>query len=145
MSNGFLIFLMAFLFLFLGYLGVPVAFAIGVDVLCELANEGWLKWQQAVYDVIVEAYQRQKAAYDEQQRVAAITQTNPVKGDNPLSNVRTVRDELKKWVLMLMIGKTDIGLDGFLKSSKPVLDLSDAIWNERIKPAHRAGKEIALA
>ncbi len=106
-----------------------VAFAIGVDVLCELTNEGWLKWQQSVYDVVIEAYQRQKAAFDEQQRVAAITQTSPVKGDNPLSNVRTVRDELKKWVLMLMIGKTDIGLDGFRKGDKPVLDLSDACEN----------------
>ena len=33
MSSGFLIFLMAFLFLFLGYLGVPVAFAIIASVL----------------------------------------------------------------------------------------------------------------
>ena len=33
MSHGFLIFLMAFLFLFLGYLGVPVAFAIIASVL----------------------------------------------------------------------------------------------------------------
>jgi TRAP-type mannitol/chloroaromatic compound transport system permease large subunit len=33
MTNGVLIFLMAFLFLFLGYLGVPVAFAIIASVL----------------------------------------------------------------------------------------------------------------
>ena len=33
MSNGMLIFLMAFLFLLLGYLGVPVAFAIIASVL----------------------------------------------------------------------------------------------------------------
>ena len=38
MTNGLLIFLMAFLFLFLGYLGVPVAFALisSVLVVCAL-------------------------------------------------------------------------------------------------------------
>ena len=33
MTNGMLIFVMAFLFLFLGYLGVPVAFALIAGVL----------------------------------------------------------------------------------------------------------------
>ncbi|MBW8854900.1 MAG: TRAP transporter large permease subunit, partial [Bradyrhizobium sp.] len=37
MTNGLLIFLMAFLFLFLGYLGVPVAFALIAGVIVTAA------------------------------------------------------------------------------------------------------------
>ncbi|WP_328324257.1 hypothetical protein OHA70_32860 [Kribbella sp. NBC_00382] len=106
-----------------------VAFAVSADVLCMITRQGWRKWQQQVYDAVIEAYQRQKAAYDEQQRVAAIAEANPVQGQNPLENVRLMRDELKKWVLMLMTGRTDIARDGFTGAPVPTLDLGDACAN----------------
>jgi hypothetical protein len=106
-----------------------VAFAIGVDVECELTAEGLAKWQQQVFDAVVQTYLQQKAAYDEQQRVAAMQEASPVQGQNPLQNVRTMRDELKKWVLMLMTGRTAIGMNGFLPGDEPVLDLERACSN----------------
>jgi hypothetical protein len=106
-----------------------VAFAIGVDVHCTITFEGLLKWRQEVFDSVTQAYLQQKAAYDEQQRIAAVQRENPVQGQNPLENVRTVRDELKKWVLMLMTGRTAIARDGFTPDEIPTLDLADACQN----------------
>jgi hypothetical protein len=106
-----------------------VAFALGADVRCELTDEGLAKWQQQVYDAIMQAYGQQKAAYEEQQRIAAIQSASPVLGQNPLENMRTIRDELKKWVLMLITGDTSIGRDGFVSAAEPTLDLLDACKN----------------
>jgi hypothetical protein len=106
-----------------------VAFAVSADVLCMITRQGWRKWQQQVFDAVIEAYLRQKAVYDEQQRVAAIANATPVQGQNPMQNLRIMRDELKKWVLMLMIGRTDIAKDGFTNAATPTLDLADACAN----------------
>ena len=54
-------------------------FTLGVDVSCRLTNEGFAKWQQLVFDGIVEAYLKLKADYDEQ-KAAQQLQAGPPLG-----------------------------------------------------------------
>ncbi|HEX5760830.1 MAG TPA: hypothetical protein VF121_16695 [Thermoanaerobaculia bacterium] len=105
------------------------SFTLGVDVYCRITAEGFAKWQQQVYDAIVEAYLVQKAQYDEQVAALAIQKGIPILGRNPLENRRLEREELKKLVLMMLTGSNDIALDSFYAGSEPLMRLDRACPN----------------
>jgi hypothetical protein len=99
------------------------SFTLGIDVFCRLAADGFAKWQQAVYDSIMEAYLQQKADYDSRQKAAAIQQGIPILGRNPLENRRLERDELKKLALMTLTGSVTIERNSMQPTSEPLMDL----------------------
>jgi hypothetical protein len=105
------------------------SFAIAIDVSCRLTTEGFGKWQQQVYDAIIEAYLQQKADYDEKLAALGIQQGVKILGRNPLENRRIEREELKKLVLMMLTRNNDIALNSMLPSAEPLIDLAKACDN----------------
>ncbi len=76
------------------------AYAITVEVKCELSPTKLQEWQQATYDAIIIAYQQQKAEFDEQVAFAQVGEGIAIEGHNPASNRETERTELRKWAIM---------------------------------------------
>lgn len=105
------------------------SFTLGIDVYCRLTSEALTKWQQQVYDAIVEAYVRQLSQYEEKLAAAEIQKGVQVLGRNPLENRRLEREELKKLVLMMLTDSTSIALDSYLGSVEPTIDLDAACEN----------------
>lgn len=105
------------------------SFALAVDVHCSLTSEGFAKWQQAVYDAIMNAYLVQKADYEEKIAALGIQQGVKILGRNPLENRRIEREELKKLVLMMLTHNNDISCNSMLQNSEPNIDLSKACAN----------------
>jgi hypothetical protein len=106
------------------------SFTLGVDVRCSLTDEGFTRWQQQVYDTIIQAYQQQLAEFQDRQAQAQLQQGSKVFGNNPLVNVRIVRDELKRWLIMMLTGNADLDLDSFQAGTPdPRLNLAKAYDN----------------
>lgn len=101
------------------------SFTLAVDVLCQLTDEGFAKWQQQAYDSIIEAYLRQKSDYEEKLAAIAIQSDPGHLGRNPAENQRITQEELKKLVLMVLTGSDSIALDSFLASDEPLMDLAE--------------------
>lgn len=100
------------------------SFTVGVDVDCSLTSEGLAKWQHQVYDAIIQAYQQQLAEYNQRQAQAQLQQGNKAFGHNPLINQRIVRDEMKRWAIIMLTGKPDLDLGSFTTDKEPTLDLT---------------------
>jgi hypothetical protein len=74
-----------------------VGFSAAVEIRCERSSEKLAEWQHATYDLVLQAYKAQKAAYDEQVTSAAIqAMQGSVTGFNPLRNREIEKEELKK-------------------------------------------------
>jgi hypothetical protein len=106
-----------------------VSFAIGIDIHCKLTDEGLRKWQQQVFDGVIEAYEQQLAAYNEQQRLAELRQEGRTLGQNPLENRRVEANELKKWVLMILTHDASLARDSFMPGAEPVLNFKTTCKN----------------
>ncbi|WP_131763741.1 hypothetical protein, partial [Actinomadura fibrosa] len=112
-----------------------LCWSVGVDVECVLTPEAEARWQQSVYDAVIAAYQQQLAEYNERAAQRELQRsTNQQFGRNPLVNRRVERDELKKWVVMMLTKKADLNLDSFKapvpgSPPEPVLDLDKANAN----------------
>lgn len=109
-----------------------LAFALGVDVFCYLTEEGFGKWQQKMYDAIIEAYERMRGDYEEQLAASQIAQGVKIIGRNPLQNRRMEQDELKKWIIMILRGTPYMDFNAFLSSSEPAIDISKACKNGKL-------------
>jgi hypothetical protein len=111
------------------------SFAAVVDVLCDLTDEGLAVWQHKVFDLIMQAFLKQKADYDD--KVAALQVQKgavTVVGRNPLENRKLERDELKKLIVMLLRNQATMDFNSFLTTSgAPIMDLAQVCEN---------GKEI---
>jgi hypothetical protein len=105
------------------------AFCLGIDVVCRLRSDGFAKWQQQVYDAIMEAYLKQKADYEEKLAVQKMQQGPQQFGRNPLENQRLAKEELKKLVLMMLIGTDDIARNSYYTSTEPLMRLDKACEN----------------
>ncbi|GAA4385397.1 hypothetical protein GCM10023088_54910 [Actinomadura verrucosospora] len=112
-----------------------LCWSVGVDVECVVTAEAEARWQQSVYDAVIAAYQQQLAEYNERAAQRELQRsTNQQFGRNPLVNRRVERDELKKWVIMMLAKKPDLNLDSFQPPvpktpPEPVLDLDKANAN----------------
>ncbi|MEV4003882.1 hypothetical protein [Actinomadura sp. NPDC049753] len=112
-----------------------LCWSVGVDVECVVTPEAEARWQQSVFDAVIAAYQQQLAEYNERAAQRELQRsTNQQFGRNPLVNRRVERDELKKWVIMMLAKKPDLNLDSFQPPvpktpPEPVLDLDKANAN----------------
>ena len=100
------------------------SFVVSVDVFCSLTDEAFAKWQQKMYDSIISAYHVQKSDYDEKVTAAEIQKGVQILGRNPMENRRIEREELKKWIIMMLNNSPYLALNGFNSSlAEPVLDI----------------------
>ena len=79
-------------------------YAIALEVWCTLTDAGEQKWQMDTYEAITRAYYELKANYEDQIAAAAIQAGIAIRGQNPLKNRETEREELKKAVITLLTG-----------------------------------------
>lgn len=108
-----------------------LVYAATVEVECELTQEAFEKWQVDTYTAILNAYDEQRAAYEQQVKAAEETTADvTVEGRNPLLNRAIERTELKKSVISQMTGqhfdlfdamRRDVAPHGF-----PQADLNEA-------------------
>ena len=105
------------------------SFALGVDIYCRLTNEAFIKWQQDTYDAIIATYLKLKADYDEKLAAATLQNDPSNLGQNPLENQRVTKEELKKLVLMMLIGSDHIDRNSYLPTDEPWMDLKAACKN----------------
>lgn len=89
------------------------SFVVTVDVFCSLTDEAFAKWQHKMYDAIIQAYQLQKSEYDEKIAAAEIQKGIQILGRNPLENRRIEREELKKWIIMMLNNSPYLAMNGF--------------------------------
>jgi hypothetical protein len=108
------------------------AFGLGVDVFCGITEEGFAKWQQKAYDAIIEGYERMRGDYEEKLAASKIAQGVQIIGRNPLENRRMERDELKKWIVMILRGSPYLNIDSFLPSSEPAMDIDKVCKNGKL-------------
>ncbi|WP_157245739.1 hypothetical protein [Nonomuraea typhae] len=113
---------------------VAASWAVAVDLDCKLSPEAYATWQHSAFDAIIAAYQQQLAEYNERKAQRELERRgNQQFGRNPLANRRVERDELKKWVVMMLTRKPDLNLDSFQAGSgQPLLDLDKANANGRL-------------
>ncbi|MBK7129042.1 MAG: hypothetical protein IPM74_03550 [Crocinitomicaceae bacterium] len=106
-------------------------YAINVEVLCKLSTSGYEKWQLAAYNSIINAYNQQKAEYDNQ--VAGAEAGITISGQNPIENRKTEQTELKKWALELLTLQRFDGFNSMQRASNgnPEMDFNEAL-NEGI-------------
>ncbi|MEV4897349.1 hypothetical protein AB0K48_49225, partial [Nonomuraea sp. NPDC055795] len=109
------------------------AWAVAIDVDCKLSPEAYASWQHAAFDAIIAAYQQQLAEYNERKAQRELERSSTQQfGRNPLANRRVERDELKKWVIMMLAKQPELNLDSFKSpTGAPVLDLDKANANGR--------------
>lgn len=109
------------------------AWAVAIDLDCKLSPEAYAGWQHAAFDAIITAYQQQLAEYNERKAQRELERSSSQQfGRNPLANRRVERDELKKWVIMMLAKQPELNLDSFKSpTGAPVLDLDKANANGR--------------
>jgi len=99
------------------------SFTLGVDVFCELTNEGFADWQHEVFDTIMASYLQQKADYEEKLAAQEIAEGIQILGRNPLENRRIEKEELKKLCIMMLTGINHLNIDLLKTTSPPTIDI----------------------
>lgn len=107
-------------------------FGLGVDVYCSLTAEGFAKWQQAAYDAILHGYEKLRGNYEEKLNASKIAQGVKIIGRNPLENQRTIQNELKKLVIMVLRGNPYLNINSFLNSTEPAMSISKTCSNGKL-------------
>lgn len=73
-----------------------------VVAVCSLKDEAIRAWQLKTFTSIMTAYERARAAYEEQVAAARIQQGIAIEGRNPVLNRKLERDELRKAALRML-------------------------------------------
>lgn len=93
--------------------GWATAYQVNVVAKCELKSETIRKWQLKTYQAIMNAYENELAAYNDQVTAAQIQQGVNIQGKNPLFNEKIEKEELRKGALRLLTDDfKKIGLEG---------------------------------
>ncbi len=95
-----------------------------VDIECVRTNHAVEQWQLDTFDAIMEAYHRQKTAYEDKLAQLEIQKGPQIFGRNPLENQRIAYDELKKLMIMLFTGQPSIHTN-MVTGEEPVLHLKN--------------------
>lgn len=82
--------------------GWAADYNVSITVKCELKPEGINAWQIKTYQAIMNAYQNQLAAYNEEVAAAEIQRGVNIQGRNPVFNRKIEQDELKKGALRML-------------------------------------------
>lgn len=80
---------------------------VSINVKCELKDDGIEKWQLKTYQAIMNAYQNELSAYNEQVRASEISAGISIEGRNPGFNRKIERDELRKGALRIFTDNFD--------------------------------------
>ncbi|KXO06208.1 hypothetical protein AYK81_00470 [Bacillus thuringiensis] len=75
------------------------AFALNIEILCDVTEESYEEWQLKTYDAILAAYHTMKQDYE--RALASQTLGVVISGNNPEMNRVIEKEELKKWCLNL--------------------------------------------
>lgn len=76
------------------------AFALNIEVLCDVTEEKYEEWQLKTYDAILAAYHTMKQDYEK--ALASQTLGVVISGNNPEMNRAIEKEELKKWCLNII-------------------------------------------
>lgn len=108
-----------------------LVYAATVEVECELTEEAFAQWQLETYTAIMNAYEEQKAVYEQQLAAAeAEDEDETIRGRNPAQNRKIEQRELKRAAVSQMTGqqfdlfdamRRNVGPHGF-----PQADLDEA-------------------
>lgn len=111
-----------------------LAFAVAIDVHCSVTTRALDQWKQRAYDSILQAYEQQLANYNERRAAEQVRRGDQAFGENPLVNRRIERDELKRWIVMMLTSDPELDLNSFQDTAdgEPVIDLARAERNGRI-------------
>lgn len=82
-----------------GIIGYNDSFLLGMSIKCRYTANYFKQWQIKAYQQIIEAYNKQKAAYDTALQAAQTRAGVQIKGTNPLLNRDTEKTELRKWCM----------------------------------------------
>ena len=102
------------------------AYSLGVDLFCTLNDDGLSKWQSEAYEAIMRAYQLQRADYEEKMAAREVQEGIQILGQNPLTNRRIERDELKKLAISMLTDDPDPSFDSFINADEPQIDVDAA-------------------
>jgi hypothetical protein len=81
-------------------------FAVNVEVVCQLRDEQFERWQLDTYAAIMTAYQKALSDYEDRMAAMQVARGVTIAGDNPEVNRATEREELKRACLTLWTGLT---------------------------------------
>lgn len=107
-----------------------------VEVQCQPTPSAIASWRQSVYDQLMAAYWELKNQYDDAMAQATTRAGITVEGDSPTRNQQRVREELRKYVLEMLMGQTFKGRDALTQTdldpgsgivTAPSVDLSAAV------------------
>jgi hypothetical protein len=85
-------------------------FEVNVEVKCEPLDQTYQQWQNSTYDTIVGAYSTMLQAYNDEKAGLSVQQTNSVDAYSPAQNANTIKQELKRQVIEMLIGTPFFGL-----------------------------------
>jgi hypothetical protein len=87
------------------------AFEMNVEVTCERTDQAFLQWQSDTYDAITAAYAAMIQANTDEKAGLAVQQRSPVDANSPDQNAITIKQEMKRQVIEMLIGTPFLGLD----------------------------------
>jgi len=96
-----------------------LAYAITVEVRCELTHEAFQDWQLRTYASIITAYEEQQAAYDNQVAASLAEDSGRLRAGNPLVHRDTERTELKRAALSTLTGQHFDAFDAMRRGVPP--------------------------
>lgn len=111
---------------------VTQSYELNFEVTCERLPEIYEQWQNDTYALIVGAYNAMLQAYNDEKAGLTIQQTNLADANSPVQNAQTIKQELKRLVIEMLIGtpfrgRNAISLDGkSTPPNEPSTDLSNA-------------------
>jgi len=102
---------------------------LNIEIYCKLTPSGLEKWQIETYNAIINAYNKQKAEYDN--AVAAMEDGNNIQGQNPITNRKVEKMELKKWGIEMLTLQRFCGFNAMKRASDQSPEMSfDEAKNE---------------
>ena len=80
-----------------------------VEVHCQPTETAVAEWRQSVYDQLSAAYWELKNQYEDEVSQRSIRAGISVEGDSPVRNEQRLREELRKFVVEMLMGKSFLG------------------------------------
>jgi hypothetical protein len=104
------------------------AFAVGIDIFCELTAQGMARWQYSAWDAIMNAYENRLALYEDRMRARQAQAEGTIGGAPPLTNRRLERDELRKLCILMLRGGAAFDFDAYMdpELAEPTLEVDEA-------------------
>jgi hypothetical protein len=87
------------------YVGEVWGYSFSLEVLCELTEEAFARWQLETYEAIIGSYLDLKARYDEELAAASTRLRVAILSRPPEGNRETERTELKRGAISLLTGQ----------------------------------------